>query len=98
MSRNIASTKCRKIGGLRNYQRGENLKKGEVNFKRGGSDPLGNYDDTRVGARLCDLEGRNYQSGGNLKKGEVNFEKRGSRPTRKLWGDQLKANYSSRTY
>ena len=43
MSRNIASTKCRKIGGLRNYQRGENLKKGEVNFERGGSDPLGNY-------------------------------------------------------
>ena len=43
MSRNIASTKCRKIGGLRNYQRGGNLKKGEVNFERGGSDPLGNY-------------------------------------------------------
>ena len=44
MSRNIASTKSRKIGGLRNYQRGGNLKKGEVNFERGGgSDPLGNY-------------------------------------------------------
>ena len=33
----------RKIGGLRHYQRGGNLKKGEVNFERGGSDPLGNY-------------------------------------------------------
>ena len=43
MLQNIASTKCRKIGGLRNYQRGGNLKKGEVNFERGGSDPLGNY-------------------------------------------------------
>ena len=36
----MASTKCRKIGGLRNYQRGGNFKKGEVNFERGGSDPL----------------------------------------------------------
>ena len=27
-----------------NYQRGGNLKKGEVNFERGGSDPLGNYE------------------------------------------------------
>ena len=30
--------------GLRNYQRGGYLKKGEVTFERGGSDPLGNYD------------------------------------------------------
>ena len=36
MLRNIASTKCRKIGWLRNYQRGGNLKKGEVNFEKGG--------------------------------------------------------------
>ena len=43
MSRNIASTKCHKVGGLRNYQRRGNLKKGEVNFEKGGSDPLGNY-------------------------------------------------------
>ena len=33
----------RKIGGLRHYQRGGNLIEGEVNFERGGSDPLGNY-------------------------------------------------------
>ena len=37
-------TKCCKIGGLRNYQRGGNLKKGEVNFERGGSDPLETMD------------------------------------------------------
>ena len=43
MLQNIASTKCRKIGRLKNYQRGGNLKKGEVNFERGGSDPLGHY-------------------------------------------------------
>ena len=44
MPRNIASTKCHKIGGLRKYQRGGNLEKGEVNFERGGgSNPLGNY-------------------------------------------------------
>ena len=35
MSQNIASAKCRKIGWLRNYQRGGNLRKGEVNFERG---------------------------------------------------------------
>ena len=35
----IASTKCRKIGGLRNYQRGGNLQKGEVNFERGVPNP-----------------------------------------------------------
>ena len=34
-------TSCRKIG-LKNYQRGGNLKKGKVNFENeGGSDPLG---------------------------------------------------------
>ena len=32
-------SEIRKIGGLRHYQRGGNLKKGEVNFERGGSDP-----------------------------------------------------------
>ena len=41
MSRNIASTNCCKIGGLRNSQRGGNLKKGEVNFERGVPTPLG---------------------------------------------------------
>ena len=35
--------KILKIGGLRHYQRRGNLKKGEVYFERGGSDPLGNY-------------------------------------------------------
>ena len=40
MLQNIASTKCCKIVGLRNYQREGNLKMGEVNFERGGSDPL----------------------------------------------------------
>ena len=43
MSQNITSTRCCKIGGLRNYQRGRNFKEGEVNFERGGSNPLGNY-------------------------------------------------------
>ena len=49
----FASTKCRKIlhlqnvaryGGFRNSKGGGNLKKGEVNFERGGSDPLVNYE------------------------------------------------------
>ena len=37
------SGNSRKIGGLKNFQSGEKLKKGEVNFERGGSDPLGHY-------------------------------------------------------
>ena len=43
MLQDIETTKCRKIVVLRSYQRGGNLKKGEVNFERGGSDPPGNY-------------------------------------------------------
>ena len=31
----FASEICPKIGGLKNYQSGGNLKKGEVNFERG---------------------------------------------------------------
>ena len=44
---NVAKCRAYKMSqnrGLRNYQRGGNLKKGEVNFERGGSDPLGNYE------------------------------------------------------
>ena len=43
MLQNITSTRRRKIGGLSNYQSGGNFKKGEGNFERGVSDPLGHY-------------------------------------------------------
>ena len=43
MLQDIETTKCRKIVVLRSYQRGGNLKKGEVNFERGVQPPRKQY-------------------------------------------------------